>query len=202
VRQRRVGGQLGDAPACDGGTRRGQFGVVEHPATAQQGGHHSGFFRAQLQAAGGDEAQAACEFPYHGGEAGMRQPFLHRRQHFFSGFGEDQAAGVQTGTGEAGGEQIRPLLDPQDRPFHPRQHAGEEQSRRGAMLGIRAGPRDLMQSAQKQAAKGVGVGEGVIEGGDAEGDYPGGGRAALFTMGRDPRDLVAKTGKRLGTGGR
>ena len=123
----------------------------------------------------------------------MRQSFLHRRQHCFAGFGEHQTAGMQTGTGEARGEQIRPLLYPQYWPLHPRQYAGEEQSRRGAVLGIRAGARDLMQTAHEKTAT------GEVEGGDAERDCSGGRRRSTMA---DPRDLVAEAGKRLGTGGR
>ena len=129
----------------------------------------------------------------------MRQSFLHRRQHCFAGFGEHQTPGMQTGTGEARGEQIRPLLYPQYWSLHPRQYAGEEQSRRGAVLGIRAGARDLMQTAHEKTATGESVGEGMIEGGDAERDYPGGGRRAAMA---DPRDLVAEVGECFGTGGR
>lgn len=119
----------------------------------------------------------------------MCQPFLHGRQHVFAGFNEDQASWVQAHTGEAGGEQIRPFLHPQHRPLQPRQHAGEEQRRRGTMLGIRAGTGNLMQAAQKQ-------GGGMVEGGDAKGDRPDGPGCATL---RDPRDLVAQAGERLGT---
>ena len=189
VRQRRVRGQRGDPPTGHGGTRRRQLGVAENPAAAQQGGHHAGFFRPKLQAAGRDEAQAAGELPHHGGEAGMRQAFLHRRQHVFAGFGEHQAVGVQTSAGEAMGEQIRLLLYPQHRPFHSGQHAGEEQGRRGAMFGIRAGACDLMQRAQEKRG----------EGGDAEFDRPWG---RMRVPALDPRDLGAEAGERLGTGGR
>jgi hypothetical protein len=161
VRQRRGGGQRGDPPAGDGSTRRGQFGVVEYPAPAQQGGHDAGLFGGQLQPARGDEAQAAGKFPHHGGEAAMRETLLHRRQHILApigaslggaGIGEHEAGGVQTGTGEAGGEQIVLLVHPQHRPLQPSQHAGEEQGGGGAMLGIRAGAGDFMQRALRHAA--------------------------------------------------
>lgn len=189
VRHWRVGGQRGDPPAGHRGTRRRQLGVVENPASAQQGGHHAGFLRPQLQAAGGDETQTAGEFPHHGGEAGMRQAFLHRRQDLFAGLGEQQAGGVQARAGEAGGEQVRPFLHPQHRPLHPGQDPGEEQGRGGAMLGIRTGAGDLMQRAQEKRG----------EGGDAEGDGPlGPARVpALY-----PRDLGAEAVEGLGAGGR
>ena len=99
------------------------------------------------------------------------------------------------GADEAGGEQIRPLPHPQHRPFHPGQHAGEEQGRGGTMLGIRAGAGDFMERAQKQAAGW----KGTVEEGDVEGDAPGNPRAvAAF----DPRYLVAQAGESLGSGGR
>ncbi len=99
---------------------------------------------------------------------------------------------MQADVGKAGGKQIRLLLDPQYRPFQPRQRPGEEQCRRGAMLGIRAGAGNLVQAAQKQRA-------GTVEGGDAEGDRPDGpGRGSML----DPRDLSAEAGECLRTGSR
>ena len=119
----------------------------------------------------------------------MGEAFLHRCQHVFAGFDEDQAGRVQADAGEAGGEQIRPFLHPQHRPLQPRQRPGEEQRRRGTMLGIRAGAGNFVQAAQKQRA-------GTIEGGDAERDRPDRpGRVSML----DPRDLVAQAGERLGT---
>ncbi len=121
----------------------------------------------------------------------MGQAFLHRRQHVFAGFGEHHAGRVQTGAGEAGGEQIRALLHPQHRPLHPRQHAGEEQGRGGAVFGIRTGARDFMQRAHKQAT-------GTVEVFNAERDCPG---CAWGVTMPDPRDLGAQAGDDLGTGG-
>ncbi len=114
----------------------------------------------------------------------MRQPLLHRRQHILSRFREHHAGGIQAGAGEAGGEQIRPFPHPQHRAFHPAQYPREEYRRRRAMLGIRSGAHDLMQSAQKQAAGG----DVTVEGGKIEGeDRPGRARASVLY----PRDLVA-----------
>jgi len=121
----------------------------------------------------------------------MGQAFLHCRQHVLAGFDEDQAGRVQSDIGEAGGEQIRLLLDPQHRPLQPRQYPGEEQRRRSAMLGIRTGASNLMQHTQKQRGD-------TVEGRDAEGDRPNGpGRVSML----DPRNLGAEAGERLRTGG-
>jgi hypothetical protein len=84
-------------------------------------------------------------------------------------------------------------LYPQYWAFHARQYAGEEQRRRGAVFGIRAGARDLMQTAPEKTAR------EEVEGGNAERDRPR--RSRRVTM-ADPRDLVAQAGERFGAGKR
>lgn len=192
--QRRRGGLGGDPPSCDRRAGRHQIRIVEHTAAPQQGGHRAGVLGGQLQPPRRDEGQPPGQLPHHGGEAGMREPFLHRREHLIPGFGEQDAGGMQADAGEAGGEQIRPLLHPQHGPFHPGQHAAKEQGRGGAMLGIRAGARDLMQGAEQQAA-----GEDAVDSLYIERHRP------MYWAGAamlDPRDLGAKAGERPGGGGR
>ena len=123
----------------------------------------------------------------------MREPFLHRRQDLFPGVREQNAGGMQADAGEAGGEQIGALLDPQHGPFHARQHAGDELRRRGAVFRIRSAARAFMQRPARQAA----AGEGGIDNLDPEGHRAvGHGRAVPL----DPGDLAAEAGEGFGAG--
>ncbi len=71
---------------------------------------------------------------------------------------------MQADAGQRRGEQIPLAHAPEDRAFHPRQDARDEQNRRRPMHRTRAAAGDLVQGAHPQAACGkVGVQAGDPE---------------------------------------
>lgn len=124
--------------------------IVERLATGDQYGHHPGLFGGKLQPPGGDEADAAGGFADHCGKPAMAQPFLHHREHVLPCLGEDQPIGPQANSGETGREQIGLAQHPQHRTIEPGEKAGNEQRGRGAVFGIRADGRCLVQGMTGQ----------------------------------------------------
>jgi len=86
----------------------------------------------------------------------VAQAFLHRQQPITAGAGIDDAIRMQSGPGQAGGEQVRPLQHPQHRARPPGQDAGSESGRDGGMLQVRAGAHHFVQRIHRQTTAGQG----------------------------------------------
>ena len=112
----------------------------------------------------------------------MAQAFLHRQQSVAAGTGIDDAIRMQPDSGQAGGEQVRPLQHPQYRARLPGQDAGSESGRDGGVLQVRAGAHHFMQRIHCQAA----AGQGGIKRRQAERErWPAGGTGATLDTGDD-----------------
>ncbi len=84
----------------------------------------------------------------------MAETFFHDGQHLFAGLGEDNAPGVQPGTGKTGSKQIGLPQNPQDRTIQTRQDTSDEQGGGGGVFRVGAGRGGLMQGTEAQTAGG------------------------------------------------
>ena len=114
---------------------------------------HARPFRRQLQPARRGQRQATRHLSDDTGQPGVTQTLLHaqERGRRLAGFRVYDPIRPQPGSRERRREEIRHLEHPQHRPGKARQHAGDQQCRGSAMLGVRPAAGGLMQSAQAQA---------------------------------------------------
>jgi len=111
------------------------------------------------------------DLSHDGGESRIAQPFFHRPQRLLVVLRarQKQPPGCQTIKGEARRVQIGASEAPQHGPLgrKPRQDAGKESRRHGAILALRPDAFDLVQRAQGQAApRQAGIDGDKIEGQD------------------------------------
>jgi len=146
----------GDAPAGDGSrwaVDQLLFGN-RPPAPDDQRGH-AGRFSGKLQAARGCQAQAR-NLADDGPKPLLAQAFLYEGKDFplAPGFGIDHLLRMQSGTHEAGSEQITACQAPEDRPFEAGGDAGREKRCAAGEFGSRPRFDHLVEHASGQAASG------------------------------------------------
>jgi hypothetical protein len=118
----------------------------------------------------------------------MSETFLHDRQHLLACLGENDAAGVQPGTGEAGSKQIGLSQHPQDGTIQTRQDTGDEQGGGRGVFRIGAGRGGFMKGAEANAAGR----QHSVDRRDVQGNRPFGGTTRVDAF--DPRDPFPQVG--------
>jgi hypothetical protein len=128
----------------------------------------------------------------------LSQALFHHRERILAGFGKHDAVGMQSGAGKAGGEKVRLLEHPQNRPLQPRQDAGDQKGGCRAMFHIRTGAEGFMQGRHRQAA----LRQSGIDCGEAEGKRLAGQRVMSAFNACDPIPQFAQQRGVRGRAGR